>query len=112
MKKRLDEIKSKAIRLREKLTNNNPEQREYIKKIDRVIRGTTYVKWMLMISLALSVTYLIASIIFFYPKIEFMLAFSGIAVICFAVCLSSVAIQAKLYDRTINKTQDLLDSGQ
>jgi uncharacterized membrane protein len=112
MKKRLDDIKSKAIKLREKLSYNNPEQKEHITKMDRIIRGTSYVKWMLMISLALSIAYLIASIIFFYPKIEFMLAFSGIAVICFAVCLSSVAIQAKLYDRTINKTQELLDSGQ
>jgi len=112
MKKRLEEIKSKAIKVREKLSTDNPEQRTQIKKVDRIIRGTTYVKWMLMISLAFTIIYLLACIILFYPKIKFMLAFSGIAALCCIVCLFSVAIQAKLYDRTINDIQDMIDAGQ
>jgi hypothetical protein len=112
MKKRLDEIKSKAIKVREKLSSDNPEQQAHITKVDRIIRGTTYVKWMLMISLAFTIIYLLACIILFYPKIKFMLAFSGIAALCCIVCLFSVAIQAKLYDRTINDIQDMIDAGQ
>jgi hypothetical protein len=112
MKKRLEEIKSKAIKVREKLSTDNPEQRTQIKKVDRIIRGTTYVKWMFMISIAFAIIYLLACIILFYPKIKFMLAFSGIAALCCIVCLFSVAIQIKLYDRTIDDIQDNLDAGQ
>ncbi len=112
MNKRLDEIKSKAIKVREKLSSDDPEQRANIKKVDRIIRGTTYVKWMLIISLAFTIIYLLACIIMFFPKIKFMLAFSGIAALCCIVCLFSVAIQVRLYDRTIDDIQDMIDPGQ
>lgn len=112
MKKRLKEIQSRAIKAREKLTYDNPEERKHIGKLDMVIRGTTYVKWMLMFSLGFFIVFFIASMLFSYPKIDFMLTFFGISVIGGVGCWFIVLMQAKLYDRAINKTQQLLSSGR
>jgi uncharacterized membrane protein YjjP (DUF1212 family) len=112
MKERLNEVKAQAVQAREKLSHDIPEQRKYINKLDRIIRGTTYVRWMFVFSIAFSVLFLIASVLLFYPDTGIMLGFVGASIILGAICYFGVFIQIKLYHHTVSKTQRILDSHQ
>lgn len=46
MNKKLQAIRTRAIKIRETLSYEKTEDRKKIAKLDRIIRGAVYIKWM------------------------------------------------------------------
>jgi hypothetical protein len=109
MNKKLISIREKAIKVREKLSYEKADDQRHIGKLDKIIRGTVLVKWMHLFA---AVFFLIFAAFFtylVYPDAKFMILMLSFAAGGYAVSLLGVIIQMKLYERTINKIQLVLE---
>lgn len=110
MNNRLKRIQSQAIETRDALSYEKTEERKFISKLDMIIRGTIYVRWLLLISLSLISAVVMVFMFLFYPDTTAMLIMLTMGVIGCVVCWLGVVIQALLYERTISKTQQVLSA--
>lgn len=112
MNNKLKQIQSSAIKTREKLSYENPEEHRLISNLEKIIRGTTYVKRLLIISVIFFIVTGAGFMVLLYPDTAAMLTVLGMGIVGSMICWLGVVIQAKLYERTISKTQQVLASGQ
>lgn len=105
MKKKLNAIREKAIKVRESLTYDKADDRSHIGKIDRIIRGTVIAKWLYLLASIFFPIYAVFFTYMMYPKVKFIIIELAFAVGGYAVCLIGGAVQIKLYERTIAKVQ-------
>jgi hypothetical protein len=109
MNKKLISIREKAIKIREKLSYEKTDDQRHIGKLDKIIRGTVLVKWMHLFAVVFFLIFAAFFTYLVYPDAKFMILMLSFAVGGYAVSLLGVIIQIKLYERTINKIQLLLE---
>jgi len=105
MKQRLDTIRENAIAVRECLNEGLSDHQGYIFKLDRIIRGTKFVKWLHRLASIFFSLFAVFFVSLLYPSVKAMLIMLGIAVCGYGITLLSIFIQMKLYDRTIFKVE-------
>ena len=110
MNKKLDKIRTTAIGLREMLSYANTCDQPAIAKLDKIIRGAVLVKWMHLFAVVSFIIFAAVFAYLVYPEFQFMLLMLGIAAGGYAISLLGIAVQIKLYNRTIGKVRSVLKS--
>ncbi len=105
MKERLNTIRENAMAVRECLSDGLVDHQDYIYKLDRIIRGTIFVKWLHRIAVVFFVLFAVFFAALLYPSVKSMLIMLGIAVCGYGISLASIFVQMKLYERTIFKIE-------
>ncbi len=105
MKERLSTIRENAIAVRECLSDGLADHQDYIFKLERIIRGTRFVKWLHRLAAIFFILFAVFFVSLLYPSVQSMLIMLGIAVCGYGVSLLSILVQMKLYERTIFKIE-------
>jgi hypothetical protein len=111
MKQKLARIREAAIEAREKLSYSNTADPNMIAKLDKIIRGAVLVKWMHHIAACFFIVFAAVFISLVYPDAKSMMLIAGFAMAGYAISRFGVAIQLKLYDRTIGKVRSTVLNG-
>jgi threonine/homoserine/homoserine lactone efflux protein len=110
MNKKLEEIRSKAIEAREKLSYANTGDQRTIARLDKIIRGAVLVKWMHRFAALFFIVFAAAFTYLTYPDARIMLLMLGIAAVGYAVCWIGIVVQMKIYAHTIGKARSALET--
>lgn len=103
MNKKLQATRTRAIKIRETLSYKRTEDQKKIAKLDRIIRGTVYVKWMHLFAAVFFIAFALVLMFLTYPDVKAMIFILGITACGYTVSWLSVLIQIKMYDHTIDK---------
>lgn len=103
MNKKLQAIRTRAIKIRETLSYEKTEDQKKIAKLDNIIRGTVYVKKMYLIAAVFFVAFTLVFLFLMYPDVKAMMVMLGFGVGGYAFSWFVIFVQTKIYDHAIGK---------
>ncbi len=106
--KKLNEARTKAIELREKLSYANLEDQKHIIKLDKIVRGAVLVKRMHIFAAVFCIIFTAFFLYFMYPNAIGIMIILGLAGGCYALILAGIILQIKLYNHTIKKIKSAI----
>lgn len=102
---KLENVRKAAISVRERMISTNDGDKRTFAKIDKIIRGAVYVKYMHRLAMIFFIVWAIVFLYLMYPDATGMIIPAVGCAIAYAVCFTGILIQIQIYRRTIKKAQ-------